>query len=72
MYEPSRVIVSLKPEHLDLFLKEAHDQNIPAAAIGETGGGHMIIEHKGKTLVDFPVKTALKAWKKALPDRFAV
>ncbi len=70
--EQSRVVVSIKPEHLEIFLKKAHDKHVPAVVIGETGGTHIVIEHKGKILVNLPVATAFRAWKQALPERMAV
>ncbi len=70
--DQSRIVVSLQPAHVSLFLEKAQTKNVPAAVIGKTGGTRMIISQRDKTLIDLPVDTAFRAWKQALPERFAV
>ncbi len=68
----SRIVVSLQKDNLEPFLKKAGEQGVPAAVIGQTGGENITIHHKGNPLIDIPVRSAFKAWKQALPERFAM
>ncbi len=68
----SRIIVSVKDEHLSMFLNLAQEREVRVAVIGKTGGERLIVEHLGQKLIDTPVKEAFWAWKQAIPERFKI
>ncbi|MGE0127363.1 MAG: phosphoribosylformylglycinamidine synthase subunit PurL [Blastocatellales bacterium] len=65
---PSRIIISLKPEHLDQVKNIAREAGVPCAVIGETGGEELNIACDGKTLIETAVAPMEEAWRGSLPS----
>ena len=68
----SRIIVSVKDDHLSTFLDLAQEREVRAIGIGKTGGERIVIEHLGQKLIDISVPEALRAWKLAIPEKFKI
>ncbi len=68
----SRICVSVREEELDNLRQLAQKHNVPLAVLGKTGGEHMVIRHKGKELLNFPVLRGYDIWKKNIPDAFRI
>jgi phosphoribosylformylglycinamidine synthase len=57
---PSRMIVTTRdPERL---AQSARAYGVPCARLGAVGGGRLVLESHGATLVDLPVATLHEAW----------
>jgi phosphoribosylformylglycinamidine synthase len=68
----SRIVITSKDQNHQKILDLAKDRQIKATAIGKTGGDRIIINHNGQKLLDVRVDEALKAWKGAIPEIFAI
>lgn len=68
----SRIIITSKGQNHQKILDLAKDRKVKAAVIGKTGGDRIIISHGDKKLIDVPVDEALKAWRNAIPEIFAI
>jgi phosphoribosylformylglycinamidine synthase len=68
----SRIVVTTAPRDLDPLLKLARDLGITARMLGRTGGDRLILQQRGRTLIDVPVREAYSRWKMAIPDLFEV
>ena len=64
--------LSLEERNHQKILDLAKDRKVKAAVIGKTGGERIIISHRDKKLIDVPVDKALKAWRSAIPEIFAI
>ncbi len=65
----SRVIVSVDPAQLEATLACAAAAGVPARAIGETGGAHLIMAVDGVVAIDCALAEAERRWATGL-DRF--
>jgi phosphoribosylformylglycinamidine synthase II len=64
---PSRVVVSVPPDHLAEVLERAGAAGLPVAALGRGGGDRLIIDG----LVDISVAEATEAWRGAIPEQLS-
>jgi phosphoribosylformylglycinamidine synthase len=71
---PSRVILSIRPDHADLLLSRAVDAGIPAGRIGTVGGDRFVIDvPKGQLSegcrIDLPIQHVGDRWANALEEQ---
>ncbi len=64
---PSRIILSVKTEHVARVEELADGSNVSCAVIGEAGGDNLLITSNGQTLVEDSVATLENAWRGTLP-----
>jgi phosphoribosylformylglycinamidine synthase len=63
---PSRIIISLKPEHVSEVKGIAQQSGAACAVIGETGGEELIVARDGEPLIEASVASLEEAWSGAL------
>jgi phosphoribosylformylglycinamidine (FGAM) synthase-like enzyme len=63
---PSRIIISLKPEHVSEVKDIAQRAGVACAVIGETGGEELIVARDGEPLIEGSVASLEEAWRGAL------
>ena len=68
---PSRIVVSTGLNQVDALLAAAGAARVPAAVIGTTRGGRLVIRVAGRTAVDVAVADAEQTWATALERYFA-
>ncbi len=68
----SRILMTCRKRDLERLREMARRKEVPAKAIGETGGAEIAVEHRGRKLLRLPVEIAFRAWKDALPNLFKV
>jgi phosphoribosylformylglycinamidine synthase II len=66
----SRICVSVSKKNLNDLRKLAEKHSIPLNILGESGGEHMVIRHKGKELLNISVHQGYNIWKQNIPDAF--
>jgi phosphoribosylformylglycinamidine synthase len=64
---PSRILLSVKAEHLARVRELASGSGVPCALLGETGGETLQITCNGQSLVTDSIATLERAWRGALP-----
>ncbi len=69
---PSRIVVSVKPEHVAQVQALAAQENIPCKVIGTIGGSALTISINGQTTLHQPIETLEQAWRTALPNALDV
>lgn len=65
---PSRIVLSVKPEHVIRVKEIAAEASAVVAVIGEVGGEELTIVFNGETLVADSVTKLESAWSNALPQ----
>jgi phosphoribosylformylglycinamidine synthase subunit PurL len=71
---PSRIVISLKPEHVSEVMNIAKQAGVACAVIGEAGGDELSVACDGQPLIKVAVATLEEAWRGALSshlDRLA-
>ncbi len=68
----SRIVITSKNQNHQKILDLAKNKQMKAVVIGKTGGDRIVISHGDKKLIDVPVDEALKAWRNAIPEIFAI
>jgi phosphoribosylformylglycinamidine synthase len=68
---PSRVVVSTGLNQVDALLAAAGAARVPAAVIGTTRGGRVVISVAGRPAIDVAVADAEQIWATALGRYFA-
>jgi len=68
----SRIVITSKSQNHQKILDLAKNKQVKAAVIGKTGGDRIVISHDDTKLIDIPVDEALKAWRNAIPEIFAI
>jgi len=68
----SRIVITSKNQNKQKILELAKNKQVKAAVIGKTGGDRIVISHGDAKLIDIPVDEALKAWRNAIPEIFAI
>src|SRR5262249_36721206 len=63
---PSRIIASLKPEHVSQVKNIAQRAGVSCAVIGEAGGDSLSVACDGKPLIEVAVSSLEQAWRNAL------
>ncbi|NLZ92605.1 MAG: phosphoribosylformylglycinamidine synthase subunit PurL [Firmicutes bacterium] len=63
----SRVLVSVAPDKLSLFLELAAQNLVPAYKIGQTGGTNLQVTVDGAAQIKLPLSQLKKAWQEAIP-----
>jgi phosphoribosylformylglycinamidine synthase subunit PurL len=63
---PSRIIISLKPEHVSEVKNIAQQAGVACAVIGEVGGKTLSVACDGKPLIEATVASMEEAWRGAL------
>jgi len=68
---PSRVVISVLPEHTESVLALAENHDVPARKIGEVGGADLRIDVQGKPNLSIlvPVSELFDRWKNALEQK---
>jgi len=64
---PSRIILSVRPDHVVRVRELAAAEGAACALIGEVGGGRLEIASGGETLVDEAVAVLEEVWRESLP-----
>jgi len=62
----SRIVVSLRAEHLETLMALAASLSVPAQLIGETGGSRIALKVDGKMVIDVEAAAAERAWATAI------
>jgi phosphoribosylformylglycinamidine synthase len=62
----SRVVISTRPRDVESVLTAAGRWGVPAATIGETGGGRLSIDIDGEVVVDVALAAVRSAWSDGL------
>jgi phosphoribosylformylglycinamidine synthase len=65
---PSRIILSLKPEHVERVKKIAEENGVICSLIGEAGGDQLNITCDGEMLIEASVASLEDLWRGALPS----
>jgi phosphoribosylformylglycinamidine synthase subunit PurL len=63
---PSRIIISLKPEHVSEVKDIAQRAGVACAVIGEVGGNELSVACDGEPLIEGAVASLEEAWRGAL------
>ncbi|MGD8191798.1 phosphoribosylformylglycinamidine synthase subunit PurL [Brevibacillus ginsengisoli] len=63
----SRILISVKPEHVEQVLALAAEQQVPCVKIGTTGGERLAVKINGEVAIDAPITDLKTAWKDAIP-----
>jgi phosphoribosylformylglycinamidine synthase subunit PurL len=63
---PSRIIISLKPEHVSEVKNISQQAGVACAVIGEAGGNELSVAYDGKPLIEATVTSLEEAWSAAL------
>ncbi|HEY6400189.1 MAG TPA: phosphoribosylformylglycinamidine synthase subunit PurL, partial [Blastocatellia bacterium] len=63
---PSRIIISVKPEHVSDVKNIARQTGVDCAVIGEAGGDELIVANAGEPLIKIAVESMEEAWDGAL------
>ena len=66
----SRVVVSVNPDNLTEVLQKASAADVPAAAIGETGGNRLRIAVAGRSALDLAIDDLERVWLTAIERVF--
>ncbi len=67
--EQSRVVISTSPERVDEVIDFFTKKAVPVKVIGRVGGERGVIRHRGKVVVDLPVKEAKEIYEMALEKK---
>ncbi|MEO6724516.1 MAG: phosphoribosylformylglycinamidine synthase subunit PurL [Blastocatellia bacterium] len=65
---PSRILLSVKPEKVEMVKELAAKAGVPCAVIGEVGGEKLEIVSGNNSLVSAPVAILQGLWRDALPQ----
>jgi phosphoribosylformylglycinamidine synthase len=65
---PSRIILSVKPEHIDPVKEIARQNGVICVVIGEVAGHQLSILRDGEALIETPVESLEELWRSALPS----
>jgi phosphoribosylformylglycinamidine synthase len=65
---PSRIIISLKPEHVSEVKDLARRAGVVCAVIGEAGGEELSVACDSESLIEALVASLEEAWRGALPS----
>jgi len=63
----SRVLLSVKPEHVDAVMSIAAEHGVPCTQLGTVGGKELTITVAGKKVIQTPVSELKAAWKEGIP-----
>ncbi len=63
---PSRVVVTVKSEHLTALERLAARCDVPIAVIGRVGGNRLAITLSGHRVIDAPLSVLHRAWRRGL------
>jgi phosphoribosylformylglycinamidine (FGAM) synthase-like enzyme len=66
---PSRIIISLKPEHVAEVKNIAQFAGVDCAMIGEVGGNELSVVCDGQSLIKAAVTSLEEAWRGALASQ---
>jgi phosphoribosylformylglycinamidine synthase II len=67
----SRIVVSVRPEHVDALRAMAAELKVPAQVIGTTGGDRIALSVDGVNVVNVPVTKAEASWATAIETLMA-
>jgi len=68
----SRIIVTIKRQHLQEFLDLAQEREVEISVLGKTGGRRLIIHHCHQKIIDVDVEQAFYLWKQSIPESFKI
>ena len=66
---PSRILVSLNKDGLGKLEKILKRHSVPYQIVGNVTGERLVVQYKGKTIIDLPLTTLSDTWRKAIPSR---
>ncbi|NIM03249.1 phosphoribosylformylglycinamidine synthase subunit PurL [bacterium] len=66
---PSRIVVSVNKDKLSTLEKILKRYSVPYQVLGNVTGDTLVIQYKGKTIIDLPLITLSDTWRKAIPSR---
>jgi phosphoribosylformylglycinamidine synthase subunit PurL len=64
---PSRIILSVKPRHIERVKEIARQSGADCSVIGVVGGDQLSMNCEGETLIEIPVESLEELWRGALP-----
>ena len=67
----SRIVASVRPEHLEAVLAMAAELKVPARVIGTTGGDRIALSVDGANVVNVPTTKAEASWATAIETLMA-
>ncbi len=70
--DQSRIVISVSPEKVEEVLDFFKKRTVPAKVIGKVRGSKGVIRHKGKELVNLPIKVAEELYETALEKELGV
>jgi phosphoribosylformylglycinamidine synthase len=65
---PSRIIVTVEPEHLTTLERIAGECGIPYTVLGRVGGTHFRVTLDGRMVINAPVRELETIWQNVLPE----
>ncbi|MFH1783445.1 MAG: phosphoribosylformylglycinamidine synthase subunit PurL [bacterium] len=66
---PSRIVVSLDKDKIQLLEKIARKHSIAYTIVGEVSGKNLVIKQNKESIIDTPVKILSDTWRNAIPSR---
>jgi len=66
---PSRIVVSLNKDKMDLLEKIIQKHSIAYAILGEVSGENLVVKDKQESIIDISVKELSDTWRNAIPRR---
>jgi phosphoribosylformylglycinamidine synthase len=69
---PARIVVSVKPEHMEQVQALAAQLGVPCDVVGKTGGSELTIVVNGQTVIHRSINRLEQAWRTALPNALDV
>lgn len=69
---PSRILLSVRPEHVDALKQIAASYGVPCTEIGRTGGSRVQVYLNGSRIIDCGTEELLRVWDSALDTRLAL
>jgi phosphoribosylformylglycinamidine synthase II len=68
----SRIIVTIKRQHLQELLDLAQEREVEISVLGKTDGRRLIIHHRHQKVIDVDVEQTFYLWKQAIPESFKI
>ncbi len=65
---PSRIVVTIEPDHLAALERIAQQFHIPYAILGRVGGTHFRVTIDGRMAINAPIRELETIWQNVLPE----
>ena len=66
---PSRIVVSLNKDKMDLLEKIVQKHSIAYAILGEVSGENLVVKDNRESIIDISIKELSDTWRNAIPRR---